>query len=247
MPYPDPPRIIQITEVIREADQGMTKPILCTGEDGHRYYVKGQQTNRSSLWREWIAGHLAQALGLPIAPFSLVQVDEVLLRELPFELRAIGPTPAFGSQELPGLTWYENSLTPRLDMRVQEGLLVFDWWTRNADRQVGNTNLLWEAVERRLVVIDHNQAFDEDFDPQGFLQHHVFASEWGRLQQDWILRDEWVQRMTQALAVARWACDNAPPEWQWENAEQDLPANYDPEDAMRVLSRCMQQDFWRAE
>jgi hypothetical protein len=79
------------------------------------------------------------------------------------------------------------------------------------------------------------------------MQHHVFASEWGRLQQNWILRDEWVQRMTPALTVARWACDNAPPEWQWENAEQDLPANYDPEDAMRVLSRTLQQDFWRAE
>jgi hypothetical protein len=124
VPCPDPPRIVQITEVIREADQGMSKPILCTGEDGHRYYVKWQQTNRPSLWREWIAGHLAQALDLPIAPFNLVQVDEALLRELPFELRAIGSTPAFGSQELPGLTWYENSLTPRVDMRVQEGLLV---------------------------------------------------------------------------------------------------------------------------
>lgn len=96
-------------------------------------------------------------------------------------------------------------------------------------------------------MIDHNQAFDADFDARSFTQLHVFASEWPKFQQDLVLRDEWVQRMSDALGVARWACDNAPLEWQWENAEQDVPANYDPEDAIRVLSRCLQPDFWRAE
>lgn len=225
----------------------MTKPILCRGEDGQRYYVKGQQTDRASLWREWIAGHLAQALDLPIAPFALVQVDELLLRELSPDLRLLGSTPAFGSVECPNVAWYENSLSADVNAQLRQGVLVFDWWIRNGDRQIGNTNMLWEPVDERLVIIDHNQAFDDDFDPATFITHHVFADEWIGLSQDFVLHADWEKRMAAALSMARWACDNAPPEWHWANAEQDIPAAYDPEEALRHLARCVEPNFWRVE
>ena len=44
-----PALVVQIVEVIGPAEQGKSIPFLCGGSDGHRYYVKGQQTNRSSL------------------------------------------------------------------------------------------------------------------------------------------------------------------------------------------------------
>ena len=44
-----PAPIIPIVEVIGPAAQGKSIPFLCGGSDGHRYYVKGQQTNRASL------------------------------------------------------------------------------------------------------------------------------------------------------------------------------------------------------
>ncbi|MFX1682210.1 hypothetical protein PV762_23585 [Mitsuaria sp. CC2] len=244
MPYSTPPRLIQLTEVIRVAEQGMTKPILCRAEDGRRYYVKGQQTDRASLWREWIAGYMALALGLPIAPFVLVQANEFVLRELSSELRLLGSTPAFGSAERENATWYENSLSHQVDARVRQAVLVFDWWVKNGDRQVGNTNMLWETIPERLVIIDHNQAFDDEFDTVAFVENHVFASEWDALTQDAELRAAWTHRMSQALVVARWALENAPHEWRWANAEQDIPAAYDPERALRMLSRCVEPDFW---
>lgn len=245
MPYSSPPSLIQLTEVIRVAEQGMTRPILCGAEDGRRYYVKGQQTDRASLWREWIAGYIALAMGLPIAPFLLVQAKEFVLRELPSELRVLGSSPAFGSAERSDVMWYENSLSSRMDARVRQAVLVFDWWIKNGDRQVGNTNMLWEYGPERLIIIDHNQAFDETFDAAAFVEHHVFASEWSVLTGDAELRASWTHRMMGALDVARWACENAPPEWRWANAEQDVPASYDPENALRMLARCAEPDFWR--
>ncbi|RZI59380.1 MAG: hypothetical protein EOP37_12195 [Rubrivivax sp.] len=245
MPYSSPPSLIQLTEVIRVAEQGMTRPILCRAEDGRRYYVKGQQTDRASLWREWIAGYMALALGLPIAPFVLVQANESVLRELSVELRLLGSTPAFGSAERESVIWYENSLRDQVDVRVRQAVLVFDWWVKNGDRQVGNTNMLWTSSSRQLAIIDHNQAFDEAFDKVAFVQNHVFASDWNALMADAELRAAWTHRLSEALIVARWACENAPAEWRWANTEQDVPAAYDPENALRVLARCVEPDFWR--
>jgi hypothetical protein len=60
-------------------------------------------------------------------------------------------------------------------------LLVFDWWVENADRSLsphgGNPNLLWRASENKLLVIDHNLAFDADFDEASFFTTHVFRQE----------------------------------------------------------------------
>jgi hypothetical protein len=120
------PQVLEITEVIRQADQGRTLPYLCRASDGELYYVKGQQTNRSSLWAEWICAHAAAAMGLPIPPFSLVQVDEVLLAELPREHRPIGSLPAFGSRMQPNAAWVEVAMVGRIPVNVQRDVLVFD-------------------------------------------------------------------------------------------------------------------------
>ena len=105
-----PPTVLQIIEVQGPSLQGMSRPYKCIAEDGSLYYVKGKQTNRASLWKEWISAHLAVSLGLPLPPFALVQVDEALVAELPKEWRDIGTTPAFGSRHHDSATWFESSL-----------------------------------------------------------------------------------------------------------------------------------------
>ena len=114
-----PAPIIPIVEVIGPAAQGKSIPFLCGGSDGHRYYVKGQQTNRASLWREWVCGHLAQALGLPLPPFFLVQLDPALVKELPKDQQAIGSLPAFGSREQPHAAWLELGISQRVPAELQ--------------------------------------------------------------------------------------------------------------------------------
>ena len=62
---------VQIIEVIRRSDQGLTRPFICRGDDDEVYFVKGLDAGRRSLICEWIAGRLGVALGLPVAPLKI--------------------------------------------------------------------------------------------------------------------------------------------------------------------------------
>lgn len=240
-----PTRILQITEVLGPADQGKSIPFKCIAEDGALYFVKGQQTNRASLWREWICAHVAHAFGLAIPPFSLVQVDEVLLAELDPQWRAIGCLPAFGSRLHAASSWLEFGMVAQVPAEVQRDVLVFDWWVRNTDRLKGNPNLLWDADRAALVVIDHNLALATDFDSQEFLSEHVFSGQWAAISEDLVVQAEYSRRMLGALPAAARAIDTAPQEWIWENSEFDLPAKFDRDQALAELSRCAAAELWR--
>jgi len=220
-------------------------PLLCGGADGNRYYVKGQQTSRTSLWREWLCGHLAVALGLPLPPFALVQLDPALIKELPKDQRAVGSLPAFGSRERAHTAWLELGISERVPVQLQRDVLVFDWWVRNTDRLRGNTNLLWDTEHEELVVIDHNMALDNDFNATDFQDQHVFAHQWPALTEDLVLQADYLQRLNQALPAAYQALTSAPQEWLWENAEFDVPTCFDQAAALQVLERCATPDFWR--
>ena len=63
---------LEIVEIMGRAQQGVTQPFICRGEDDQVYFVKGRGAGRRSLICEWIAGQLGRLLGLPIAPFGIV-------------------------------------------------------------------------------------------------------------------------------------------------------------------------------
>jgi hypothetical protein len=239
--------VLQIDEVIGPAEQGRSIPYLCRAEDGELYYVKGQQTNRSSLWAEWICGHAARAMGLTIPPFCLVQIDEALLAELPREDRKLGSLPAFASQKHRHVVWLEPAMVGQVPAEVQRDVLVFDWWVQNTDRLVKNSNLLWDADTESLVVIDHNLALLPGFNPAEFLQHHIFASQWDAVVGDLVVRDRYMERLAVALVAAEEARRTAPEAWLWENSEFDMPCPFDVDQAMQTLSRCATLDLWRTE
>ena len=205
--------MIPIVEVIGPAQQGLSRPLLCVGADDQRYYVKGQQTNRASLWSEWICAHLAQALGLPLPPFSLVQLDPALVRELPKDLQPVGSLPAFGSSEVVHTVWLELGIDHKVAPELQRKVLAFDWWVRNTDRLRGNTNLLWDTAHQSLVVIDHNLAFGNNFDAAEFIDHHVFADRWPALTHDLVEQAQHAQWLHGAMGAAATAFATAPEEW----------------------------------
>ena len=237
--------ILQINEVLGPAEQGKSLPFKCIAEDGHLYFVKGQQTNRASLWREWICAHLARAMGLNLPPFGLVQIDESLHAELPAEWRAVGCLPAFGSRQHSGASWLELGMAQYVPKVVQQDVLVFDWWVHNTDRLVGNPNLLWDPEHQSLVVIDHNLALMPDFSAAEFMKDHIFATEWDALRSNLATCEEYRRKLHEALPAATQALETAPAEWLWENSEFDLPANFDAKAAVAVLSRCATHELWR--
>jgi hypothetical protein len=71
--------IVEIIEVLRRSAQGMTQPFICRGDNGKVYFVKGKGAGKRSLICEWISGHIALELGIPIAPFCMVSIPKELL------------------------------------------------------------------------------------------------------------------------------------------------------------------------
>lgn len=240
---------VQIEQILRRATQGRTKPFLCQGDDGHLYFVKGRGAGQRSMLAEWVAGHLARAFDLPVADFELVDIPPALIdMGGPFNLAAeLGAGSAFGSrvqQHVQEISWPHLQ---RIDLRLQRDLLVFDWWIRNEDRYFsergGNPNLLWDESSKGLVIIDHNLAFDPDFDAQSFQELHVFATRWQGVASDLVEQAHYQARCEAALAHFDQACNSAPEEWWW--AGEDVPADFDREAVRSLLERCRGEGFWR--
>lgn len=240
------PQSIEIVEIIGRAAQGVTEPFKCVGDDGNLYYVKGLHANRSSQINEWLCGHLAAALNLPIPPFKIVDVPDALLDVAPVEWRCIGTGPAFGSQAHPyaiELPWQQvGKLTPEFKRDV----LLFDWWVKNGDRCLsrhgGNPNLLWAPAEKSVIVIDHNQAFSQDLAPSLFAENHVFRGMIDATLNDLVFREAFLRRLDIAFAGFQAACDNIPSEWWW--IDEDVPATYDLDLTAKTLERYLDGSFW---
>ena len=70
--------VVEIVEVIRRSEHGITLPFLCRGDDGKFYFVKGAGAGRDSQVKEWVSGNLAQLLGVPVAPFKIVHCSGIV-------------------------------------------------------------------------------------------------------------------------------------------------------------------------
>ena len=170
------PRIVNIFERSRE---GVTRPFICNAEDGLTYYVKGS-TLGGALRNEWIAGLIAKELELPIPDFKILFVPSELIKySVRDDINDLGIGYVFGSKSAGNdVVCYSHSFQIT-DDSLKKKLILFDWLTRNSDRLLsewkGNVNLLWDVNLARLIVIDHNLAFDDRFDSVEFWKNHVFA------------------------------------------------------------------------
>ena len=240
----------QIVEVIRRADQGITRPFICRADDGETYFVKGRSAGRKSLVAEWICGHLGKRLGLPIPSFDIVDIPTEIINAgalLGLDYSDLGAGLAFGSRRCEAME-LTSTTAKAVPADLQLDVLAFDWWIRNADRTLtetgGNPNLFWNPEASSLVVIDHNQAFDADFDPASFLDLHVFSTQSAKLFNDMFRRDEYNQRFASALGNWNEIANTIPEEWFFADPEQTVPADFELESMYKTLQRCNHDDFW---
>lgn len=243
--------MIVIEEVIKRAEQGQTAPYVCRAEDGHVYFVKSGALPKRELLAEWLAAHMARAVGLPIPAFSLAEVPEELCdRRVGDWMADLVPGVAFASRrvEASDFAW---SMAPDVPP-AQRGLIAaFDWWIHNADRTLsalgGNPNLLWRQGVHggEVVVFDHNLAFEANFDAEQFLSSHVFAADLVRLASDWVGCDQIRQVFEAALQSLDCVCDTIPQAWYFADAEQTVPAAWNLPEMRATLERCRdEQTFW---
>ena len=239
-----PADVIEVVEIQGKSLQGFQEPFQCLGADGRLYYVKGRQTDRASLCREWVCAHLGQHLGLPIPPFGLLNVSKEIIAEAPPDWKSLGAGIAFGSQQHAGCTWFSKNQSSQVSPQLQSNILAFDWWIQNTDRTDWNPNLLWDAGPSALVVIDHNLTFPAAFSCREFLDSHIFRDRWMEL--DLVGFDELQQQFcATADAILDQACDNVPSEWSWANPECDVPSNMNLNHVRATILRCKATDFWR--
>ena len=238
---------IQITEILRRSDQGFTKPFICRADDGNIYFVKGNSAGRQSQVYEWIAGHLALKIGLPIAPFSLVDIPEELIQTNPLHLQDLGAGLAFGSQKQM-ITELTYSGINQVDDDLQKSVLAFDWWIKNEDRTLtesgGNPNLFWDPDKEKLVVIDHNLAFDDDFSIDRFKELHVFNRQNNQLFNNPANASEYIEKYKRVLNSWSEICDSLPEEWYYLDSEMNDLANIDLDKIYKILERCTEDSFW---
>ncbi|RCS58183.1 HipA family kinase [Parvibium lacunae] len=239
-----------IVEILGRSEQGMTRPFICRAADGAVYFVKGAGAGKRSLWCEWLAGQLAQRVGLPIAPFCLLAVPDELLalgRVGEHDLSDLGPGLVFGSRRSE-VVELNASIAEKIPPDLQAAVAVFDWWVRNMDRslsrQGGNPNLFWESDKASLLVIDHNLAFADDFEVQHFLETHVFAAALKNLASDFLVRAEMAQRLQEALTAWPQIVASVPPLWHYLDAEMTNPYEFDLQRVYTDLARVDQDDFW---
>ena len=235
-----------ITEVIERTAQGMTRPYLCMAEDGTAWFVKSAGAGWRSLVCEWIAGRLAVAFGLPLPALAQPVVDEALAQALHAQGDGdLATGPAFGSRRVDYVRDFEPALQAQCPTEFRRDLVAFDWWVRNADRTLGdlsgNPNLLWVSGEGRPVVIDHNLAFDPDFDAALFLQTHVFRADFLALCDDLVSRAEYEQRLIALLPLLDTVWAEIPHNWIYR---EDGQPRITLHEVRQVLDRVHEPEFW---
>lgn len=187
-------------------------------------------------------------IGLPVPPFKQVQVPEELAEfNLGTPLDGLGVGLAFGSLERQ-VTELTVSNVEQVPDRLQQDVLIFDWWVRNADRYLtelgGNPNLFWEPAAQELVVIDHNQAFDFVVGKSDFSQGHVFAAQTSLLSGDFFRRDEYHERLSIALNEWTSILSEIPEAWWFVDEQQTVPVDFNKQAAYELLEGYMSDDFW---
>jgi len=237
--------MVEINKFITKMEQGLTEAFLCGGVDQHNYVVKSKRAGKETLIREHVCGRLAAALGLPIPQFEFVYVPKsVAMYSVNTELSDISEMPGFGSRQI--TTEPGNYNAPSLsslnvaDVRdvatdVRALVLLFDWWVLNPDRIDGNPNLLWDAQQHDLHVIDHNLTFDGNA-ANDFWDYHIFREDRGRLS------DPGFRQVHQPMMLG--ILQSLPKVWA------ELPEDWldgcivTQNDVDGILRRVQSEDFW---
>lgn len=243
MPHMQHPEIIEVGE---RAEQGHANAYHCGADDGHSYYVKSQGATWRGLMCEWVTARLALVFGLPIAPFAQVSLDDGFAQFLQRAgNRHLVAGLAFGSRVAPNTREFEPTLVARCTPEFRRDLVAFDWWVRNADRTLGdysgNPNLLWDTERMTPVVIDHNMAFDLEFEPAKFLDTHIFRADLTVLKADLVMRAEYEQRFSSLVPLLEDIWTELPQNWL--ETEDGVP-RFSQSEFHSVLDRVNHPQFW---
>ncbi|WP_177177253.1 HipA family kinase [Bacillus sp. MUM 116] len=145
--------------------EGFSKPQLFKMSNGKDYLVKFKNNPQGTrvLVNDWVVGQLAQLLELPVVPFELIYFSTSDFKKFP-KLYQYGFKPGhqFASHFLKDCTGLWEPLSNKTIVNIDSlpGMIVFDYWVNNNDRDTGNV-LLEKLSDNTcyLHLIDHGLCF----------------------------------------------------------------------------------------
>ncbi len=240
---------IEIEEIIRRSEQGVTEPYICRGADEKLYFVKGKGATYDSLVKEWIAGQLARRLGLPIPRFCIVSVPRELYdvgRD--GQLRDLGHGELFGSENVENTNEVSFINIQDVPTQLKRDIAAFDWWIQNGDRTLtaagGNPNLLWSETNQALVVIDHNLAFDDEVTLHSLIETHVFSTSLSEICGHSGLKAHYGAKFEEALTDLPDILDDIPERWHYVDDDRTVEINLSLDRVETILKRHSVPAFW---
>lgn len=239
--------MLSLDEILSVANQGRTKPFLRKGSDGKMYYAKGKGATPSGLIKEWMAANLAQAFGLPIPNFQIAYVDSILVESYGDEaVDSLGFGEVFVSEQIESATDFKYPMLKQMPDELQRDILFFDLWIENADRTLsenysGNPNLVWNSSDSKAYIIDHNLAFDDDFDLTLFWQTHVCQAKFSNSQLDITEKEQLETKLQYSLEQWDSWWNKIPEEWIQQNEDSML---FEANKALQRLQAEAQGEIW---
>ncbi|MDD7985075.1 hypothetical protein PQO01_08955 [Lentisphaera marina] len=245
--------ILQIEEIIEMSENAQTKPFRCKDEVGVSYYVKTLNAGGESLAFEWIAGNLAKIFELPIPDFYIADIPEELVEySNNSEVNDFcKPGYAFASKLIGFCSDVSFEQLQSVDPALRAKILLFDWAILNIDRQIsakgGNPNMLYNALEKQLYIIDHNLAFDRDLNAEEFWREHPFIKDYDYWDSGFV--DKGINYLSTCIQELRSVCEGIPREWL---DPADLGNEVEKlEECFRyvksILERYRKEQFWVKE
>lgn len=242
---------LEIVEIIRRSEQGVTKPFICRGNDGVTYIVKGKNVGYRALCCEWVAGQLAETIGLPIPKMAIASVPQQLIQfSLQTHARELGAGLAFASCFIDDAQEFTHANLSTVPQDLQRMVLLFDWWVQNGDRQLttegGNPNLLCSSGSGNLWVIDHNLAFDQSFDTGQFLEAHAFRDALSGLDPG-VIRAEFEPKFLAGVLQLEEIWGGIPNDWLFIDGDVSCGSYIDRNSIERTLQRFQTEPdaFWQ--
>ncbi|MFA9487919.1 MULTISPECIES: HipA family kinase [unclassified Mannheimia] len=222
---------------IQERTQmGITRPFICKADDNKSYIVKTSgMMPIYQLLAEWIGSTLAIKMKLPCPNIQLLHFDKLVFQLIQSEWKAALTTQTvFGSEyTLPTVTAKSSQAHNPLYLpeEMQKWLYMFDRWILNSDRTsskvgTGNINLLFDEQKQKILVIDHNLAFDKNAQ----FNEHIFS----------IQNREWRLTLTDKKAFTEKATNILN---NFEDIYQSIPDDWFPtdEDEFQKIENHIQQ------
>jgi hypothetical protein len=219
---------------------GFCLPQLFQCDDGNRYVVKFMSNPQGirGLPNELIAYRLGKLLDLPIVRGRVVYLTQKLIDHEPsLKRQGVKPGPHFGSLFVPQVQApTEKAIAQCVNTEQAAGMIVFDHWVQNDDRDTGNV-LVTRGAKPQFYMIDHESCFcgsgwyDEDL-----LQHRervvpYWAESYPRFvpyidqrEHPFLAALERLEGLSRSLIEE--ATRDVPAEWGVEDEEWDLFVDY---------------------